>query len=108
MPSSQKAQHFFIKRLYPDINSIDAILTYQFEKGLMDISRVGLDRYFRVQHQIEVFLYIYQDAFELLWAEKRRSAASKVDSVKRIESVVVHLHLFEEGIKKIRNSRDGS
>jgi hypothetical protein len=43
----------------------------------------------------------------LLRAEKRRSSASNVDRIKRIESVVVHLHLFEEGIKKIRDSRDG-
>src|SRR4030042_5529488 len=107
MPSTQKIQYFLIERLDSDIDSIDSNLTHQFKRRLIEISRVGLDSYFWVRYQIEVFLYPFQDVFQLLRAEKRRGSASNVDRVKRIESVMVHLHLFEESIKKIRNSRDG-
>jgi hypothetical protein len=42
-----------------------------------------------------------------LRAEERRCPTSHVDRLKRVESVIVHLHLFEESIEKIRDSRDG-
>src|SRR4030042_5768622 len=110
MPSSQKVQYFLIKRLDSDIDSIDPNLTHRFKERSTKISRVRLDCYFRgysrVRYQIEVFLYAYQRVFQLLRAEKRRGSASNVDCFNSIESVSVHLHLFEESVQKIRNRRD--
>jgi hypothetical protein len=100
MPSSKKVQHFLIKRLDSDIDSVDSDLTYRFKIRSIEVSRVGFDSYFRVGYQVEVFPNSYQDVFQLLGAKKRRRSASNVDRVKRVKSITVHLHLFKEGIQK--------
>src|SRR4030043_1088949 len=98
MPSSQKAQHFLIKGLDSNIDSIDANLSQRFKEGLIEVSGVGLDGYFCIRDKMEAFPYPHQDFFELFGAEKRGGSAADVDRVKRIESVTIHLHLSEESI----------
>jgi hypothetical protein len=39
-------------------------------------------------------------------AKKRRGSPSEIDCIKGVEPVMIHLHLFDEGIQKIRDGRE--